>query len=144
MSLTFSGPFWRALQKRIYSYFMIGSATAHTANYSSHILKKVFEDRVISHRLWPARPPDLNPCFFYLWGNLKNKKSIQIIPTLDWLKHNSYETFPSIGVSELSLVSPFKRLEVYLRAEGWYFGCLLWWWVVLNNLCTLSNGCLYL
>jgi hypothetical protein len=48
-------------------------ATACIDNYSINISKEVFEERLISHRLWPARSPDLNPCKLYLWENLKNK-----------------------------------------------------------------------
>jgi uncharacterized protein YbdZ (MbtH family) len=43
----------------------------------------VFEDRLISCRLWPERSPDLNPWDFYLWEN-QETKCIQIIAT-HWL-----------------------------------------------------------
>jgi hypothetical protein len=36
-------------------------------------LEGVFGDRTVSRGLWPARSPDLTPCNFYLWGNLKDK-----------------------------------------------------------------------
>jgi hypothetical protein len=52
---------------------MQDGATAHTATYSINVSNEVFEDRLISRELWPARSPDLNPCDFYLWGNLKDK-----------------------------------------------------------------------
>jgi hypothetical protein len=52
---------------------MQDSATAHTANYFTNVLNEVFEDIMTSHRLWLTRSPDLNPCDFYLWGNLRNK-----------------------------------------------------------------------
>jgi hypothetical protein len=48
------------------AYFMQDGATAHTATYSLNALNEVFEDRQMSHRLWPARSPDINPCDFYL------------------------------------------------------------------------------
>jgi hypothetical protein len=35
--------------------------------------REVFEDRIISRRLWPHRSPDLGFRDFYLWGNLKEK-----------------------------------------------------------------------
>jgi inhibitor of nuclear factor kappa-B kinase subunit alpha len=73
MLVTFLGPFSGALwKKKKHGYFMQDSATAHTATYSIDVLSEVFEDRLISRRLWPARSPDLNPCDFYLWGNLKD------------------------------------------------------------------------
>jgi hypothetical protein len=33
----------------------------------------VFEDRLVSRGLWRARSPDLIPCDFCLWGNLKDE-----------------------------------------------------------------------
>jgi hypothetical protein len=106
---------------------MQDGATAHTATYSINDLNKVFEDRLISHRLWPARSPDLNPCDFYLQGNLKTKGYSNNPHTLVELKQNIRETISSIEVSELKLVSNniFKRLEVCLRAVGRHFEHLL-------------------
>jgi hypothetical protein len=52
---------------------MQDGATAHTATYFINVFNEVFEDRLISRGLWPARSPDLYPCGFYLWGNLKDK-----------------------------------------------------------------------
>jgi hypothetical protein len=78
---------------------MRGGATAHTATYSINVLNKVFEDRLISCRLWPARSPDLNPCDFYLWGNLNNPH------TLVELKQSICETISSIKAGELKLMS---------------------------------------
>jgi hypothetical protein len=53
-------------QKERHGYFMQDGATAHTDIYSINVLNKVFEDRLISCRLWPERSPDLNPWDFYL------------------------------------------------------------------------------
>jgi hypothetical protein len=46
---------------------------AYTANHSINVLNKMFEDKVVSYRLWPARSLDLTPCAFHLWRNVKNK-----------------------------------------------------------------------
>ena len=54
-------------------YFQQDSATAHTADQSLDFIAEIFENRIISRGLWPARSPDLTACDFYLWGNLKNK-----------------------------------------------------------------------
>jgi hypothetical protein len=91
-------------EERTYGYFMQDVATAHTATYSIKVLNKVFEDRLISRRLWPARSPDLNPCDFYLWGNQKDKVYSNNPHTLVELKQNIRETILSIEVSELKLV----------------------------------------
>jgi hypothetical protein len=54
-------PVWTALQEeKRYGYFTQDGATAHTANYSINVSNKVFENRLIGHRLWPAGSPDLN------------------------------------------------------------------------------------
>jgi hypothetical protein len=39
-------------------------ATVHTANYSINILNDMFEDRLITRKFWPAKPPHLNPYDF--------------------------------------------------------------------------------
>jgi hypothetical protein len=49
-------------------YFQQDNATAHTARNSVSALQEVFDDRIISTRLWPPRSPDLSVCDFYLWG----------------------------------------------------------------------------
>jgi hypothetical protein len=68
MSVTLLGLFFLTAlrKKKRHGYFMQDGATAHTVTYSINILNKVFEDRLISCRLWPARSPDLIPCDFYL------------------------------------------------------------------------------
>ena len=68
-------PFFNELSedKKLYSYFMQDNATAHTAHESMTAIQHVFDDRVISCGLWPARLPDLNPSDFYLWSTLKSK-----------------------------------------------------------------------
>jgi inhibitor of nuclear factor kappa-B kinase subunit alpha len=106
---------------------MQDGATAHTATYSINALNEVFENRLISHRLWPARSPDLNPCDFYLWGNLKDKVYSNNPHTLVEHKQSIRETISSIEVSELKLVSNniFKRLEACVGAEGRHFEHLL-------------------
>jgi inhibitor of nuclear factor kappa-B kinase subunit alpha len=106
---------------------MQDGATAHTATYSINVLNEVFENRLISRGLWPARSPDLNPCDFYLWGNLKDKLYSNNPHTLVELKQSIRETISSVEVSELKLVSNniFERLEVCLRAEGRHFEHLL-------------------
>lgn len=38
-------------EENAYSYFMQGGLTAHTAHYSINVLSRVFEDRLVSHRL---------------------------------------------------------------------------------------------
>jgi hypothetical protein len=91
---------------------MQDGATAHTATYPINVLNKVFENRLISRRLWPERSPDLNLCDFYLWVNLKDKVYSNNPHILVELRQSICETILSIEVSELKLVSNniFKRL----------------------------------
>jgi hypothetical protein len=58
-------PFFNQLtaEERQCGCFQQGNATAHTAMVA---IRKVFEDRIISRRLWPPRSPDLSFCDFYL------------------------------------------------------------------------------
>jgi inhibitor of nuclear factor kappa-B kinase subunit alpha len=92
-----------------------------------NILNEVFENRLISRGMWPARSPDLNPCDFYLWGNLKDKVYSSNPHSLVGFKQSIRATISSIEVSELKLVSNniFKRLEACLREEGRHFEHLL-------------------
>jgi hypothetical protein len=83
---------------------MQDGATADTATYSIYVLNEVFEDRLISCGLWPVRSPDLNPCDFYLWGNLKYKVYSNNPHILAELKQSIHETISSIEVRELKLV----------------------------------------
>jgi hypothetical protein len=59
---------------------MQDGATALCA-YSINVLTEVFEDRLISYKLWPARSPDLS--YSYLWGNLKDNMYSNKPHTLD-------------------------------------------------------------
>jgi hypothetical protein len=59
--------------ERLYGVFQQDSATAHTAHASIETLQEVIKDHIISHGSWPSCSPDLTPCDFYSWGNLKDK-----------------------------------------------------------------------
>jgi hypothetical protein len=59
-----------------FRYFMQESTSPHTAKETIQALRGVFgelngEDIIISKGLWPSRSPDLNPCDFYLLGQLE-------------------------------------------------------------------------
>jgi hypothetical protein len=90
---------------------MQDGVTAHTATYSFNVLNEVFDDRLISHGLWSARSPDLNPCDFYQWGNQKDKAYSNNPHTLVELKQSIRETISYIEVSELKLVSFLRDLK---------------------------------
>jgi hypothetical protein len=105
-------------KKKRRGYFVQDGTKAQSANYSINVLSEASDDRLISHTLWPARSPGLNPCDFYLWGNLKNKVHSSNPHTMDDLMYNICETIISIEVSELKIISNnfLKRLEVCFKA----------------------------
>jgi hypothetical protein len=55
-------------EENTYSYFMQVVAAINNANYSITLLNEVSHDKLRSHRLWPVRLPDLNPCDLHPWG----------------------------------------------------------------------------
>jgi hypothetical protein len=73
MSVMYFGPFLRTLQRKDGraggregdGYHVQDGAIAHMLI----VLNKLFADRLMSHRLWPAKPP----CDLCLWGNLEIK-----------------------------------------------------------------------
>jgi hypothetical protein len=109
--------FWEHYRRKIDGYFMQDGAIAHTTNYAIDALNEVFTGRLINHRLWTARSPDLNPCDLYLWGNLK-KQSVLNYPHTHWMNLCT-ETITFIEVSELKLVSNnlFKKLGSLLKSR---------------------------
>lgn len=56
-------------------YFMHDGAPAHYRVTVREFLNETFSNRWIGRGgpvSWPARPPDCNPCDFYLWGHVKS------------------------------------------------------------------------
>jgi hypothetical protein len=55
--------------------FQQDGATAHTARISMVVVRRLFDNRVISRDgdgTWPPRSPDLTACNLFLWCHLKN------------------------------------------------------------------------
>ncbi|UYV78197.1 hypothetical protein LAZ67_16000433 [Cordylochernes scorpioides] len=51
--------------------FMQDGGPPHISRGAKQLLKDTFgEDRVISHQ-WPSRSPDLTPCDFWIWGDVR-------------------------------------------------------------------------
>jgi hypothetical protein len=68
------------------------------------LLPVAAEFRLTGNSAWCSRLR-LNPCDFYMWGNLKHKVYSNIPHTLEELKRNIYEIITSSKVSELRLMS---------------------------------------
>jgi inhibitor of nuclear factor kappa-B kinase subunit alpha len=90
-------------------------------------LRQVFGDRIISRSLWPARSPDLNPCDFYLWGNLKQKVYKTNSHTIEELKENIRNEVSAISPGELQRVitNLVWWCQECARADGDHFQHLL-------------------
>jgi hypothetical protein len=80
-------------------WFQQDGATAHTARRSLGILREMFPSRLFSLRgdiCCPARSPDLTPCYFYLWGYLKDEVYKHRPQTLKALKNAFCEEVAAI------------------------------------------------
>jgi hypothetical protein len=89
-------------------------------------LRQVFGDRIISCGLWPARSPDLNPCNFYLWGNLKQKVYETNPHTIEEPKENIRNEVSAISPGELRVITNLVwRCQECARADGDHFQHLL-------------------
>ena len=69
-------------------YFQQDGAPPHKAKAVQEWLTSKFSTKFVDKFRWPPRSPDLNPCDFYLWGNLKAKVYNPLPKTLDELKAN--------------------------------------------------------
>jgi hypothetical protein len=101
---------------RINGYFMQDD----TAYYSINILNEMFEDRLVNWRLQLVESPDLSPCDFYLWRNLKRTGCIV---TTQWMSLS--RTFVKQMNSNLH---QYFQDTWSLRIEGRHFELLLWWY----------------
>ena len=93
--------------KSLYRKFQQDGATAHTARETLTLLKDCFPNRLISRFgdiPWPPRSPDLTPCDFFLWGNLKSRVYVTNPTNLQDLKNNIYH--------EIAALSPETLMKV--------------------------------
>ena len=69
--------------------FQQDGATCHTAKAKLDVLRRVFEDRIISLRadvVWPSRSCDFTLLDYYLWDAVKDKCYADKPETIDDLK----------------------------------------------------------
>ena len=89
----------------------------HTAEATLDVLRRVFQDRIISRRadvVWPSGSCDLTPLDYYLWSAVKNKcyadkrempSKINVTPeTIDSLKDNIREAIGEIQLHKIDNV----------------------------------------
>ena len=104
-------------------WFMQDGAPAHKARGSQALLREIFDDRVISIGSTPegaARSPDLTPCDFYLWGEMKNKVYRHASEDLDQLRSRIVQEFNSLDQNHIknACMSVKKRFEDCIMRNG--------------------------
>jgi hypothetical protein len=113
-------------EERSHVWFQQNSATAHTADGSMTALEVVLGDGIISCGLWAARSPDLTPCDFYLWGNLKDKVYRTNPHTEEVFKENIRRDILDVPQEELRVnFNLLKRYKECMRVQGHHFQHLL-------------------
>ena len=71
-------------------WFQQNGTTAHTANDSVNVFRRMFPGRLIScfgNVPWPPRSPNLSICDFFLWGYLESHVYTNRPQNLDELKN---------------------------------------------------------
>lgn len=111
----------RVNRKRI--WFQQDGATAHTADDSMRVLKRMFPHHVISRFgdvNWPARSPDLSACDFFLWGYLKSKVYVHKPRDLNDLKEAIRAEISAISEETVAKVMENfeERLHECIYEEG--------------------------
>ena len=89
------------------NWFQQDGATCHIAESQLDVLRPVFEDRIISHRVdvvWKHRSCDLTPFDNYLWGNVKDKCYVGKPETIHVLKDNIREAIGEIQLHTIDNV----------------------------------------
>ena len=104
-------------------HFQQDGATAHTANESMTIVRKMLPGHLISRFgdvLWPSRSPDLSTCDFFLWVYLKARVYTHKPRTLNYLKEAICQEIRPIDRQLLACVMDDfkKRLENCIQEDG--------------------------
>ena len=86
-------------------------------------VKVLFQDRIISKKLWPPRCPDLTPADFFLWSLLKGKVYKNTPRTIEQLKDAIRQEIQAVNLDILGKVfqNLEKRIQVCLDMKGGQF-----------------------
>jgi hypothetical protein len=108
-------------------FFQQDGATCHTSNDSITEIESSLEDRIISKRLWPPRPPDLTPPDFFLCGILKGRVYGNKPGTLQDLRNNIESEMQAITPETLhrTFRNMERRVQACLKAQDRHFQHLL-------------------
>lgn len=104
-------------------WFQQDGATAHTAENSMTVLRRMFPGHIISRRgdiPWPPRSPDLTVCDYFLWGYLKSKVYVNRPQTTDDLKIAIAQEIANIDGEMLERATRNfrERLEECIQRDG--------------------------
>ena len=91
--------FWKKHSKIKYNkyyYFQQDGAPPLRKIEVQNWLKEKFGDRFLDSTKWPPRSPDLNPCDFSLWGQMKQRVYNPKPSNIDELRKNIEREFESL------------------------------------------------
>ena len=99
------------------------NSTPHTANLVQDWCERKFGANFINKQQWPPRPPDLNPCAYFIWGYLKSKVYKPLPKTLDDLKANIRREVEKINTSTLesTFLNFFERCQLVVEKNAGQF-----------------------
>lgn len=113
-------------------YYQQDGAPPHYARDVRDFLNGEYGNRWIGRGgpvAWPARSPDLTPCDFYLWGEIKRRVYLSEPENVDELKANVINAFRAVK-SDSSVLNRvrrnvYKRARLCLERNGLHFEQLL-------------------
>jgi len=102
---------------------MQDGAPAHKARSTQTLLREIFGERVIAlgwSPEWAPRSPDLTPCDFYLWGEMKTKVYRDSPQDLNELRSAIVREFNLLDQQHLkdACLSVKKRFEDCVNLAG--------------------------
>lgn len=108
-------------------YFQQDGAPPHRKKEVQDWLKSKFGDKFIEASRWPPRSPDLNPCDFSLWGEMKARVYDPKPTNLDQLRKNIEREFEIFKKKDLNSIfaNLKKRLDLVIQENGGYIEHLL-------------------
>jgi len=114
-------------EKKQRYFFQQDGAPPHRCKLVQEWLKDKFGDRFLDSSKWPPRSPDLNPCDFSLWGDLKSKVYNPRPKTLQELKDNIEREIKIFSKTDLKSIflNLKKRLVLLKQVNGRHFEHLL-------------------
>lgn len=113
-------------------YFQQDGAPPHFANIVRQYLNTEYGNHWIGRQgpvPWPARSPDLTPCDFFLWGEIKRRVYVEEAQSLEQLKNKINQAFEEVKNNVVVLNklknNVQKRARLCLEQHGLHFEHLL-------------------